>query len=414
MSLERYKNLLKLRENTPKDEYTAFIQAMINDRWDNSTQNSELIYRQEKIGSDIYNLANISVDMAIDMGTGLKKSDDFKFFSSKDLSEKNILGLMFIWKDNTWLTTNIRNYANPYNQFEVRRCNNVLKWIDKTNGKVNSIPCCVEYEFASPQQLKDKDIITANGHIVVIVQGNKDTLNFEKNQRFILNGQPFKMTAINNILQNDVVTDQTTLLYYDFYLDMVEPSDDLKNNVANSFEYNYSININSNINELSKGSAGQLVANVKLNGENVNRDVLWLSENDNATIDENGNYQISDSANGKVIFKAYIKGNEDIFDIIQINIVENLQDNYSIIINPEITELRQYETKDFNVQIFNNNNLIDDIVDVEFSDNNFCSLNRSGNNFTIKGLMPTNKPLTISFKYKEVVKEMLVTIKSFF
>lgn len=414
MSFERYKNLLKLRENTPKDEYTAFIQAMINDRWDNSTQNSELIYRQEKIGSDIYNLANISVDMAIDMGTGLKKSDDFKFFSSKDLSEKNILGLMFIWKENTWLTTNIRDYANPYNQFEVRRCNNVLKWIDKTNGKVNSIPCCVEYEFASPQQLKDKDVITANGHIVVIVQGNKDTLNFEKNQRFILNEQPFKMTAINNILQNDVVTDQTTLLYYDFYLDMVEPSDDLKNNVANSFEYNYSININSNINELSKGSAGQLVANVKLNGENVNRDVLWLSENDNATIDESGNYQISDSANGKVIFKAYIKGNEDIFDIIQINIVENLQDNYSIIINPEITELKQYETKDFKVQVFNNNNLIDDIVDVEFSDNNFCSLNRSGNNFTIKGLMPTNKPLTISFKYKEVVKEMLVTIKSFF
>lgn len=414
MSLERYKNLLKLRENTPKDEYTAFIQAMINDRWDNSTQNSELIYRQEKIGSDIYNLANISVDMAIDMGTGLKKSDDFKFFSSKDLSEKNILGLMFIWKENTWLTTNIRNYANPYNQFEVRRCNNVLKWIDKTNGKVNSIPCCVEYEFASPQQLKDKDVITANGHIVVIVQGNKDTLNFEKNQRFILNGQPFKMTAINNILQNDVVTDKTTLLYYDFYLDMVEPSDDLKNNVANSFEYNYSININSNIKELPKGAMGQLIANVKLNGENVDRDIIWLSDNDNATIDENGNYHISDSASGKAIFKAYIKGNEDIFDVIQINIVENLQDNYSIIVNPEISELKQYETKDFKVQIFNNNNLIDDIVDVEFSDNNFCSLNRNGNNFTIKGLMPTNKPLTISFKYKEVVKEMLVTIKSFF
>ena len=58
--------------DTPKDEYTSFIQAMLNDRWDNSTQNSELIYKQEDIGSEIYNPVDISVDMAIDMGTGLK------------------------------------------------------------------------------------------------------------------------------------------------------------------------------------------------------------------------------------------------------------------------------------------------------------------------------------------------------
>lgn len=400
--------------DTPKDEYTSFIQAMLNDRWDNSTQNSELIYKQEDIGSEIYNPVDISVDMAIDMGTGLKKSDDFKLFGSKNLSDKNVLGLMFIWKDNTWITINLRDYANPYNQIEVRRCNNVLKWIDKTNGKINSFPCCIEYDLSSPQQLKDKDVITANGHIVIIVQGNETTLNFEKNQRFIFNGQPFKLTAINNILQNDNVTEDTTLLYYDFYLDMIEPSDDIKNNIANRFEYNYSININSSISELLKGSTGQLAADVKLNGKNVDRNIVWTVEQGEAIISNDGTYQIKDNATGEIVFKVHLEGNEDIFDVIKINIVDEIQDNYTIVINPEFTELRQYETKEFNVSACNNNVKLDDEINIIYSESNFYSLNREGNNFTIKGLLPSDEPIKLSFSYNDIRKDMLITIKSFF
>lgn len=414
MRFSKYRSLLHMYSDTPKDEYTSFIQAMLNDRWDNSTQNSELIYKQEDIGSEIYNPVDISVDMAIDMGTGLKKSDDFKLFGSKNLSDKNVLGLMFIWKDNTWITINLRDYANPYNQIEVRRCNNVLKWIDKTNGKINSFPCCIEYDLSSPQQLKDKDVITANGHIVIIVQGNETTLNFEKNQRFIFNGQPFKLTAINNILQNDNVTEDTTLLYYDFYLDMIEPSDDIKNNIANRFEYNYSININSSISELLKGSTGQLAADVKLNGKNVDRNIVWSVEQGEAIISNDGTYQIKDNATGEIVFKVHLEGNEDIFDVIKINIVDEIQDSYTIVINPEFTELRQYETKEFNVSACNNNVKLDDEINIIYSESNFYSLNREGNNFTIKGLLPSDEPIKLSFSYNDIRKDMLITIKSFF
>lgn len=403
-----------MHSDTPKDEYTSFIQAMLNDRWDNSTQNSELIYKQEDIGSEIYNPVDISVDMAIDMGTGLKKSDDFKLFGSKNLSDDNILGLMFIWKNNTWITINLRDYANPYNQIEVRRCNNVLRWIDKTNGKINSFPCCIEYDLSSPQQLKDKDVITANGHIVIIVQGNEITLNFEKNQRFIFNGQPFKLTAINNVLQNDNVTEDTTLLYYDFYLDMVEPTDDIKNNIANRFEYNYSISINSDLKEVLKDSTGQLIPTVKLNGENVNRNVVWSVEQGSATISNDGIYQINDNATGEIIFKVHLSGNEDIFDLIKLNVVDEIQDNYSIVVNPEFTELRQYETKEFNVSVYNNGVKLNDIVNINYSESNFYSLNRNGNDFVIKGLIPNDEPIKLSFSYNGIEKDMLITIKSFF
>lgn len=403
-----------MHSDTPKDEYTSFIQAMLNDRWDNSTQNSELIYKQEDIGSEIYNPVDISVDMAIDMGTGLKKSDDFKLFGSKNLSDKNVLGLMFIWKNNTWITINLRDYANPYNQIEVRRCNNVLRWIDKTNGKINSFPCCIEYDLSSPQQLKDKDVITANGHIVIIVQGNETTLNFEKNQRFIFNGQPFKLTAINNVLQNDNVTEDTTLLYYDFYLDMVEPTDDIKNNIANRFEYNYSISINSDLKEVLKDSTGQLMPTVKLNGENVNRNVVWSVEQGSATISNDGIYQINDNATGEIIFKVHLSGNEDISDLIKLNVVDEIQDNYSIVVNPEFTELRQYETKEFNVSVYNNGVKLNDIVNINYSESNFYSLNRNGNDFVIKGLIPNDEPIKLSFGYNGIEKDMLITIKSFF
>lgn len=414
LKLNKYENILNLDNSTPKEKYTSFIQAMLNDRWDNSTQNSYEIYKQKEIGSSEYELEPISVDMAIDMGTGLKKSDDFKLFGNKNLETKNVLGLMFIWDGEYWLTTNIRKYANPYNQIEVRRCNNELRWVNKENGAINSIPCCIDYDLSGTQPLKDKDVIVANGHIVVIVQGNDLTRNLEINQRFIFNGTPFKMTGINNMLQNNNVNENTTLLYYDLYIDMVDPEDDIKNNIANRYEFNYSISINNAPSELIKGITGTLNATVRFNGEDVLRNVIWEAENENIQINNDGEYEIIGDIETEAKVKVYISGNPDVYDEATIAIVDNIEDNYYILINPEIQEIRQGSSVSFDVNVYNNQQIVDNLVDVSVDYNDKFSLIRDGNRFTLTALKPSSKPIVITFSYGEVKKDMSVVLKSFF
>ena len=88
-----YENMRKLVQ-TPYNAYINQLQALVNDRWENSTQTSSIIYQQSAIGSDVYNQVDISVDTAIDIGTGFKKGDDFKVFSHKDISAVVPLGLL--------------------------------------------------------------------------------------------------------------------------------------------------------------------------------------------------------------------------------------------------------------------------------------------------------------------------------
>ena len=57
---------------------------------------------------------------------------------------------------------------------------------------------------------------------------------------------------------------------------------------------------------------------------------------------------------------------------------------------------------------------LDDEINIIYSESNFYSLNREGNNFTIKGLLPSDEPIKLSFSYNDIRKDMLITIKSFF
>ena len=126
MNLPMYENMRKLIQ-TPHDAYINQLQALVNDRWENSTQTSSIIYQQSAIGSDVYNQVDISVDTAIDIGTGFKKGDDFKVFSHKDISAVVPLGLLYRTDNDYWICINTNEFESPTNSIEVRRCNNIMK-----------------------------------------------------------------------------------------------------------------------------------------------------------------------------------------------------------------------------------------------------------------------------------------------
>ena len=214
MDFPMYDNARKLVKR-PHDAYLSHLQALINERWENSTQTIFSVYQQADIGSDEWIEQPISIDTAIDIGTGFKKGDDFKVFSHKNISADMKLGIMFRTEEDYWICTNTNGYASPTNSCEVRRCNNVMKWVDPETGFVNQQWCAIDYELSSPRPSKDKDIVVADGHIFVLVQGNDLTRSIPKNQRFIFNGLAFKVSAYQTLLNKDDVTFHSNLLYID-------------------------------------------------------------------------------------------------------------------------------------------------------------------------------------------------------
>ena len=430
MDFPMYDNARKLVKR-PHDAYLSHLQALINERWENSTQTIFSVYQQADIGSDEWIEQQISIDTAIDIGTGFKKGDDFKVFSHKNISADMKLGIMFRTEEDYWICTNTNGYASPTNSCEVRRCNNVMKWVDPETGFVNQQWCAIDYELSSPRPSKDKDVVVADGHIFVLVQGNDLTRSIPKNQRFIFNGLAFKVSAYQTLLNKDDVTFHSNLLYIDMYADTIQPSDDVVNGIANATDYQYAIELQPDITEQIDGFTGQILSTVTCNGEVVDREIDWTG-NDFVTVNEDGSYTLSgtippsndgeyDGGDNEPVEKiavitATLKGNPNVTASCSIKIVDEAEDTVDIIIDPLFSEVRQSLPQSFSVYLYKNGVQQDDAVTCTTSGltNKYFTLTQDGHDFvlTVKDISPT--PLTLMFTVDEYSETIDVLLKPFF
>lgn len=420
MALTFFNNYVANIAVAPSDKYKSDMQNTIYKQWENSTQNTGAdtgiqCSRQTEIGSKSYVDINVSIDMQIDLSTGLKKPDDFKVFSHKELSDNTILGLMYKFQDNYWITTGTDEYASPIKSVAVRRCNNIARWINPYNGALIEYPCVIEYDVSGTGTKFDKDINTANGHFILIIQGNSDTLQLTKNQRFIFNGEPYKLTGYNKMLQNGIVDDSTTLLYFDLYVDTIEPNDDVINSIANATQYTYNLNVLQDITEQVSGFVGHLTAQVTYNDEIVNRDVEWISDNENGIIDANGRYRLIGLSGTSASFICKFG---DISKTIIISIVDYIQDKYDIVITPLISELLQGESVTFSANLYKNGIIQSDIVTTNVtgadSSSNYIFVLNGNNSFTLTNVLRSIAPLSITFNSSNINKNIQVKLKSMF
>jgi len=415
MALKYYNNYLKNISRTPNQAYLENTQAYNNEVWDNSTQTSFHIMEQNGIGSDEYFDQDISVDMAIDLSTGQKKSDDWKVFSYRDLSFQTRIGLMYKYADNYWLTINTDELGGATKSVQVRRCNNVLKWIDPDNGYLHQVPCVIDYSIQSPQPQKDKEIVVGNGHITVWCQGNSETLKLRKNQRFLFNGEPYMLTSYNNMLQNGIVDDSTSILYFDMFLGTIHPEDNEKDSIADFTEYVYTIQANSSVTKQVNGFSGKLDATVMLNGEVVDRPIIWKSSS-HGIVDLEGNYTLNGLPRDIVLFTANIEGNNNLTSTVSIEIVEEMADSYELIIDPLHKEARAKQPITFSANVYKNGILQEEEVTYELSgaSSKDFILTRNANNFTLTVLNYSPIPLTIDFISTYVSKSISIDLKALF
>ena len=376
----------------PNDYFKDLQQAAIDGLFD-CTSAKYTVQEQDAIGVSTYHDIDVWLDYIVGTtSTGLKSGIDFTQLMFRDIDHETIQGLYYIFDNNYHISYFYNRYDGLEKALAVRRCNNAMRIVDPENGSIFSIPCVIDYDMTSPSQQVSSYIITPNNHATVMVQGNADTLRlFKLNTRYMFNGRPFKLLAYQNAIWQDLKNQTPTLLYLDLYLDELHDKDDIVNGLAYNGEYNYTIQINASDMDLLIGSQGILTAIVTLNGQEVERNVVWQSSSPSVKINNQGEYQVTGNIGDNVIIGAVLQGNIAVMDTINIVIVENENIQPLIYLNPNFDKIRQYDTIDFSVDvIYGSALIIPDNIQISLSaneiilSNQYLTILQSGSQYIIK------------------------------
>ena len=417
MSLRFYNNYISEIAVNPNHKYREDLQSLINAQWDNTTTvykiKEETPFRDFKF-CEIEARLNHVID---EVTTGRKSGDDFKKIIFRSLEHVTQEGRYYNFDNNYWITTFNDEYNSVVKSIIVRRCNNFAKYVSPTSGAIISIPCVLDYTASSPSPQVSGDIITPNNHVVMIIQGNEKTIQWKVNQRFLFNQRPYKITGYNNYMQNNYVDKDTPLLYFDLFLDEIHSDDDLENNVASSLQYVYTINLLDNNFEQIKGYKGSLQAEVKCNGEIVDRDLVWCSLDSDSTIDDEGNFELTGDVGSVAQIKVSLKENPLVSDTIDISIVDEAAKQYSIVVVPDIVQIKQHETKDFSAVVYLDGEKTENKVNVTLSgvtDDYYRFIENGNNQYALQCLYPSTTPLDITFSFADVVLKKQIKLLPLF
>ena len=365
MSLEYFENAIDsgyLQE--PNDYFRDLQQEAINGLFDCTTAKFT-IQEQDYIGSPSYHNIDVWLDYVVGTtSSGVKNGIDFTKVMFRDIEHPTIQGLYYKFDNNYHISYFYNLYDGVEKTIAVRKCNNAMKIVDPENGGIFIIPCVVDYDMTSPSQQVSSYVITPNNHASVMVQGNPDTQRlFKLNTRYMFNGRPFKLLAYQNALYHDLDLQQPTLLYLDLYLDELHDKDDIENQLAYNGTYDYTLSLNAENMDLMHNNSGRLSTTILLNGEEVDRPVEWETSDENVIkVAINGGYLVTGNNNDQATITAKLKGNNKVFDSIKINVVDNQSIAVKSILNPAFSQIRQFETIPFEVQVFYGSELIDNVT----------------------------------------------------
>lgn len=418
MSLPYYEAFLKIRPSTPNDYYREQFQALINAKWEETTT-KYLIKAETEVGSFIFEDTEVRINHALDKSTGIKQGDDFREIIFKEITHNAPKGLYYKFDNNYWLTYNTDEYNRTSKNIIVRRCNNWLRYYDKTDGALIEIPCILDYDATAPTPQVDNDIITPNNRITIIVQSNEKTTNIvQTNTRFIFGQRPFRVSGYNNYMQNNIINSNSALLYIDAYLDEISPYDNLKEEIAYNFGNKYQIIIDQKDFNQITGYTTQLSATVLDGNTIVDRNITWISSNTEVlTINEEGYINLVGSPGDTVTVTAQLGNNTAVTDSINITIVESTVQDPIIIIKPLIQELAQNQSIILTANVYTNNIKQDDIVMVNPSGASIESYDLtqvSTNTFKLNCNKVSQIPLLLTFTANNLTETMAINLVSMF
>lgn len=410
MPFEMFETILSSSPSyTPNNFYRELEQAFIDSQWENTTslltiQEQDVTLLQEDYFQDFtFEPIEVWVDTVVGQtSTGSKTGRDFLKLIFKDINHPKYEGRYYIVNNEYYISYFDNRVVDVDANLSVRRCNQWMKIIDPMNGSIYQIPVVVDYDMTASSNRVTSSVITPNNHASVKVQQNAFTDRlFKTNTRFILGGRPFKITGMQNATNQFINNDLASLMDIDLFLDEIWEQDNLEDGIAYNGTYDYIVDIGGQDMELIPNSTGQLYSSVLLNGEQVERIVLWNTSDENVvTVTQEGEYNVIGEVGQTAYITASLYGNEDIFDKINITIVDESMVQADVIIDPVITGIREYESVQITVLgLYNGLTVKPDNVTLSLDAEvyNYLNYTQNDNVFTLTCLKRCNNVIPMMF-----------------
>lgn len=221
--MEFLKNYLTHVKQTPEQYYRDYNQAVVNNRWDDTTQIRKI--KEQIVTLNPFKWHNkfreyeAWVDTVSDLMVQYNKVySDFIEILPKDINHvQNYRGQYYKIaldgeNEETYICYDTINNLEQLPNFKCVRCNNVLTMVNSKN-KIVAYPCYLGVDISSTNDYVSKSGITPNSRMIIMIQVNDDTKEIVNNQRFMFeHGSTFEVEEINNFMQEEGTNGAVTIM----------------------------------------------------------------------------------------------------------------------------------------------------------------------------------------------------------
>lgn len=290
------------------------------------------------------------------------------------------------------VTSNVDN-NQAYLKALIMKINTPLNWVNDS-GKIISIEAVRQpASMTSVDTSENKYMTIVDGDLIIRTKSTVDTLSLSKRDglRFIFSDEEcYSLENVYKTLADGQVILKLKQSEINFETDKYV---DLGNgNFGWIADYTkapiYNLSIDQPDSQVIDGNTLQLSAQVTKDGQVVSEDVSWSSSDVNvATVDNTG--LVTSVTTGSVVITATMVNNSSVTDIINIDIVAVANDNYSIQLTPDSTDITLTTTITVNATLLNNGIVQPDtftfsVVGGTASASDYVFTSIDGNNYSIE------------------------------
>ena len=422
----KYFDAKKPFNKTPKESYNDDFTEIFNSSINNAPNYFTDIEVEKEYGTGKFIYTEARVDSVINPSTGYKYGDDYKNFIFSPSDNRTFIGRLLRWQGSYWLAINANTHESISNACICRRCNNFLRWIDDNGNKILE-PCIIDYNIMESGDYAGRDLTTISGFEKIWCQRNDRTIQIEPNQRFLfgssINPVCYRVygNGIRNFL-NSSTGDNNSPSVIEITVGgnySNKDTDDFENLIADAYKNEYSIVINQdNIKQLV-GFKTKLTTEIKKNNEIIDdKSVIWRSSNKRiCTVDEEGN--LNCLSLGSCVITAYLYDNPDIKYSINVDVLENITDEYFVEVSAENYNYENYilqgDTVVYNCVLYKNAVAQDNIFNFELltdaKDTDYEFLVIDGNHFSITNKKKSTKNLEVICTTEEYIYEHVISLR---
>lgn len=411
----------------PGREIESYFDAYVDDAFYLSPTVHK-IEEQLAIGSKEYRKIDARVNRGINVYTGRNMGDDWRRLIFKDKTHPIEMGKKYYFDKNYWLTYNADTYKNFAVSCMVKRCNNVLRWLD-VHGDYHEEPAIFDLMIARARdQMSSYDLINIQGYINVYAQLNSSTEKIRENQRFLVGAKSNRIAykvfggGIRNFINSETFNDESAgILMLTMGGSHINPTtDDMERGIANANQLSYTIGGLPSVIDSNPGTVFKLYPSLYREHYHIPGATFAYSSSNEAIATVSADGEINMVSEGSVeVFVRYVE-NPKIFHSITVNILHGMSD-VSVVVSPEPTYVVEGKTQVYECWLYSGGIRQSDVFDFEIDESTsvpsssyeFEKIN--GNTFSIKNIkrVPYNE-IVINCSSGSHIKQIKVALRGLF